>query len=59
MGLKSTLKSYTRLIRLARKPGISELWRTIKICSLGILGIGLIGFIIKLLSLFIKGVFGG
>jgi protein translocase SEC61 complex gamma subunit len=47
------LKSSKRVLRLARKPGRSELWLTIKICSVGITAIGLIGFIIKLLSIFI------
>lgn len=32
------------------KPGKSELWLSIKICFLGIGAVGLIGFIIKLLS---------
>ncbi|MCW4021093.1 MAG: protein translocase SEC61 complex subunit gamma [Candidatus Bathyarchaeota archaeon] len=51
------MKSCSRLLRLARKPGRSELWLTIKICSLGITVIGLIGFVIKLLSTFIASSF--
>jgi preprotein translocase subunit Sss1 len=35
---------------LAIKPGRSELWLSIKICMLGIGAIGIIGFIVKLLS---------
>jgi len=47
------LKSCARLLRLAKKPGREELWLSVKICFIGILAIGLIGFVIKLLASFI------
>jgi len=50
MGLRSFLSQCARTLKLAIKPGKSELWLSIKICFLGIGAIGLIGFIIKLLS---------
>ncbi len=50
MGLRSFLGSCARLLRLATKPGKSELWLSIKICFLGTLAIGGIGFIIKLIA---------
>lgn len=50
MGLRSFLQSCTRLLRLAKKPGRSELWLSIRICLLGILVIGVIGFIIKFIA---------
>jgi len=50
MGLKSFLGSCARLLKLATKPGKSELWLSIKICFLGTLAIGGIGFIIKLIA---------
>ncbi|RJS76695.1 protein translocase SEC61 complex subunit gamma [Candidatus Bathyarchaeota archaeon] len=59
LGLRSFVKSCSRLLRLARKPSGSELWLTIKICSVGIILVGMIGFIIKLLSAFIGTVFQG
>ena len=59
MGFASFIRSCVRLLRLARKPGRSELWQTIKICSAGILLVGLIGFVIKLLSAFISSAFPG
>jgi preprotein translocase subunit Sss1 len=37
-------------MKLAIKPGRSELWLSIKICLLGIGAVGLVGFVIKLLS---------
>jgi len=50
MGLRSFLGSCARLLKLATKPGKSELWLSIKICFLGTLAIGGIGFIIKLIA---------
>ena len=50
MGLRDFLSQCARTLRLAIKPGRSELWLSIKICFLGIAAVGLIGFIIKILS---------
>jgi protein translocase SEC61 complex gamma subunit len=50
MGLRDFLTQCGRTLKLAVKPGRSELWLSIKICLLGMGAIGLIGFIIKLLS---------
>jgi protein translocase SEC61 complex gamma subunit len=37
-------------MKLAKKPGRDELWLSIKICLLGIIVIGVLGFVIKLIS---------
>jgi len=50
MGLRSFLSQAARTLKLAVKPGRSELWLSVKICFLGIGLIGIVGFIIKLLS---------
>ena len=50
MGLKSWLAQAARMLKLAVKPGREELWLSIKISLLGIGAVGLIGFVIKLLS---------
>jgi protein translocase SEC61 complex gamma subunit len=50
MGLRDFLSQCARTLRLAIKPGRSELWLSIKICFIGIAAVGLIGFIIKILS---------
>ena len=50
MGLRDFLSQCGRTLKLAIKPGRSELWLSIKICFLGIVAIGVIGFVIKLLS---------
>jgi protein translocase SEC61 complex gamma subunit len=55
MGLRSFLSSSRRLLRLATKPGRSELWLSIKICFLGIVLVGVIGFIVKLISTALQG----
>jgi protein translocase SEC61 complex gamma subunit len=50
MGLRDFLTQCARTLKLAIKPGRSELWLSIKICMLGISAIGVVGFIIKLPS---------
>ncbi len=50
MGLRSFLTEAARTLRLAVKPGRDELWLSIKICLLGIGAIGVVGFVVKLLS---------
>ena len=50
MGIKSWLIQASRTLKLAVKPGREELWLSIKICFLGIGAVGIIGFVIKLLS---------
>jgi len=51
MGLRSWLSQAARMLKLASKPGRTELWLSIRISVLGIGIIGLVGFVIKLLSL--------
>jgi len=55
MGLRSFLQSASRLLKLAIKPGRSELWLSIKICFLGIVVLGVIGYVIKLIAGIISG----
>jgi protein translocase SEC61 complex gamma subunit len=50
MDVRSFLAQCARTLKLAIKPGKSELWLSIKICFLGMGAIGLIGFVVKLLS---------
>ncbi len=50
MGLRSFFSSAAKLLKLAKKPGRDELWLSIKICFLGIIVIGVVGFIIKFIS---------
>ncbi|MBC7130568.1 protein translocase SEC61 complex subunit gamma [Candidatus Bathyarchaeota archaeon] len=50
MGLRDFLSQCARTLKLAAKPSRSELWLSIRICFLGIGAVGLIGFIIKMLT---------
>ena len=50
MGLRDFLSQCARTLKLAVKPGRSELWLSIKICLLGISAIGLVGYVIKVIS---------
>jgi protein translocase SEC61 complex gamma subunit len=53
--VRSFLSSVRRLLRLATKPKRDELWLSIKICVLGTVLIGVIGFVIKLIATIISG----
>jgi protein translocase SEC61 complex gamma subunit len=50
MGLRSWLTQAGRTLKLATKPGREELWLSIKISLLGIGAVGLVGFVIKIIS---------
>ena len=58
MGLKSFFESASRLLKLATKPGRTELWLSIKICFIGIVAIGGIGFVIQLVGVVLQGTGG-
>jgi protein translocase SEC61 complex gamma subunit len=55
MGLRSWLSQAARTLKLAVKPGRTELWLSIKISLLGIGAVGLVGFVIKFISLAVGG----
>jgi preprotein translocase subunit Sss1 len=50
MGVRDWLTQAARTLKLATKPGRDELWLSIKISLLGIGAIGLLGFLIRLIS---------
>jgi protein translocase SEC61 complex gamma subunit len=52
--LRSFLTQVARTLKLAIKPGRSELWVSIKICVLGIGVVGVVGFVIKLIALVLQ-----
>lgn len=59
MGIKSWLTQAARTLKLAVKPDREELWLSVKISLLGIGAVGLIGFVIKLLSFAVGGATSG
>ena len=58
MALRDTLQEYKRVFNLTRKPTWEELKTIIKVTGLGILVIGLIGFLVFMIMFYIKGQFG-
>jgi len=58
MDIKERLGTYTRVLRLARKPGSKEYSQVAKVTGLGILLIGAVGFAIKLASQLITRLYG-
>jgi protein translocase SEC61 complex gamma subunit len=50
MGIKSWLQQAGRTLKLAVKPDREELWLSVKISFIGIGAVGLIGFVIKIIS---------
>ncbi len=58
MDVKEKLGTYTRVLRLARKPDTKEYQQVAKVTGLGILLIGAVGFLIKLASQLITRYYG-
>lgn len=52
--IKETLKKYRRVLMIARKPEKTELKRSIRICGLGLIIIGLLGFFFYLISVIVS-----
>jgi len=50
LGIRSFFSSAAKLLKLATKPSRDELWLSVKICLLGIAAIGVVGYIIKIMS---------
>jgi len=48
MDIKSTIRRYSRVLQIARKPGKEEFTSSSKICALGMAVIGIVGFVIFL-----------
>jgi protein translocase SEC61 complex gamma subunit len=55
MGIRSWLSQASRTLKLAVKPGRSELWLSIKISILGMGVVGLVGYVIRILSFALGG----
>jgi len=53
--IKEILENYKRVLMIAKKPDKEEFILTAKICAIGIIGIGIIGFLIYLLSILFIG----
>ena len=60
LGISQKLEPYRRLLKLAKRPGRSELSLSIKICFIGVVVIGAIGFLIHIAGTYLwEAVYGG
>jgi len=48
MNIKEIIRNYRRVMQIARKPNRDEFMSTSKICAIGLLLIGFVGFVIFL-----------
>jgi len=48
--IRETLENYRRVLQIARKPDGSEFTFTAKICGIGMVIVGIIGFTLYLIS---------
>ncbi|MBM5805513.1 MAG: protein translocase SEC61 complex subunit gamma [Candidatus Verstraetearchaeota archaeon] len=58
MTVSESLRSMGKVLKLSRKPDFDELKLSIKICFLGMIAVGVFGFVIQLISSLILGVGG-
>ncbi len=59
INIKEKLIKYKRVLQIARKPDKEELKETIKICGVGTLIVGIIGFVFYIISVLITIFTGG
>jgi protein translocase SEC61 complex gamma subunit len=53
MGVRDFLESSRRLLRVTSRPSRTEVWLLVKISFLGVTIVGAIGFMIRILFLFV------
>jgi protein translocase SEC61 complex gamma subunit len=59
INIRETLTKYKRILIIARKPDKEELKDTARVCGIGFLLIGVVGFIFYLVSVLITILIGG
>ncbi len=52
MPIKEQIRNWKRVLRIARKPDKYEYTSTAKVCAIGLVLIGFIGFVIYLIFMF-------
>ncbi len=58
MSISDRLRAMGRVLKLSRKPDFEELKLSLKICILGMIVVGVFGFIIQLVATLILGAGG-
>lgn len=51
LNIKRTLENYARVLKVAKKPDFGEFSETAKICFAGLLVVGIVGFVVYLVSI--------
>ena len=54
MGLKEKIDEYKRILMVAKKPGSFEFKTILKITGVGLIIIGMIGFVIRIIAATVK-----
>lgn len=55
MNLSDSIRSMVKVLKLSRKPDMDEFKLSLRICFLGMIAVGVFGFIIQLISTLIIG----
>jgi protein transport protein SEC61 subunit gamma-like protein len=50
INIKERLQSYKRILQIAKKPTWDEFMDTARICAIGLLVVGIIGFVLYLIA---------
>lgn len=58
MNIKEKLQNYRRVLTIASKPSKDDFISTARICAIGIIIIGVIGFMLYLIALMLPQIFG-
>ncbi len=58
INIKEKIREYRRVLRISRKPGKEEFLTSTKICALGIVLIGIVGFLIFLIAVLVPNLLG-
>ena len=55
MNMSEFISSIKRILKLVKKPSLKELWFSIKISALGIIAVGVVGYIIMIIATALTG----
>ena len=55
LNIREKLRNYLRVLKIAKKPELSDYSSSMKICMLGLVVVGLIGFLVYLISVLFLG----
>jgi protein translocase SEC61 complex gamma subunit len=55
LNIREKLRNYSRVLKVAKKPSFSELSSSSKICMVGLIVVGVIGFLVYLVSVLFLG----